>query len=456
MTHPIPTSRHYPDPQHAQDLERLGDEITELAAHIHAATFQLLELIHIFDEEQGWGGFGVNSCAHWLNWKCGMNEGAAREKVRVAHALPGLPLISAAFRAGRVSYSKVRAMTRVATAKNEEFLLSIARNGTANHVERLVSQYRWLKRNQALEQENLRHAQRELSWHLDGDGMWVFKGRFTAEQGALISRALEAAMDELFVESENEPPDVSAETPAGVDLCLAMPHPVAVRRADALERVAESWLAGGGADRSGGDRYLLHIHSDNDTMQAQGEGADAELEGHGRVSAETSRRMACDASVVHWHETSNGEPLNIGRKTRSIPPAIRRALRRRDGGCRFPGCTCSRFVDAHHVQHWADGGETNMDNLVLLCRRHHRLVHEGGFGVHAHGAGGFSFRYPDNGGDRRFMPPGPDIRFRGNVVVLRRANRENGLEIDSNTLPPTWTGERMDHSLAILGLESRE
>ena len=110
MSAAFPTPRQFPDPQRARDLERIGEAITELAAHIHAATFQLLKLIRIFDEERGWGSFGVNSCAHWPNWKCGMNEGAAREKVRVTHVLPGLPLISASFREGRISYSKVRAM----------------------------------------------------------------------------------------------------------------------------------------------------------------------------------------------------------------------------------------------------------------------------------------------------------------------------------------------------------
>ena len=249
----------------------------------------------------------------------------------------------------------------------------------------------------------------------------------------------------------NEAPDVSAEMPQGVDGCMPTPHPVAVRRADAMERVAETWLACDG-DRSGGDRYLLNIHTEVETLEKQGEGADSELEGHGRVSAETSRRMACDASVIHWHETGGGETLNIGRKSRSIPPATRRVLQRRDGGCRFPGCTCSKFVDAHHVEHWADGGETNLDNLVLLCRKHHRLVHEGGFGVRADGAGGFSFNYPDG----RTMQPGPDTRFCGNAGVITRLNRENGLQIDSNTLPPTWTGERMDLNMAVCGLQSGE
>jgi hypothetical protein len=423
--HPIPTSRHFPDPQHFRDLERLGDDITELAAHIHAATFQLLELIREFDEQKGWNLGGVNSCAHWLNWKCGMNEGAAREKVRVAHALPGLPLITAAFREGKVSYSKVRAMTRAATPKNEEYLLSIANHGTANHVERLVSQYRRLKRNEALEQENVRHAQRELSWMMDGDGMWIFRGKFTAEQGALISRALEGAMDEMFQESENEPADVPAQPPAGVNGCLPAPHPVALRRADALERVAESWLAGSHGDRSGGDRYLLHIHTEVDVLKTEGEGAESELEGHGCVSAETSRRMACDSAVVHWHETPDGEALNIGRKSRSIPPATRRALQRRDGGCRFPGCICTRFVDAHHIVHWADGGETNMNNLVLLCRRHHRLVHEGGFGVHCDSAGATLFTYPDG----RIMATGPDSRVRRKPASNKVSNRNHGQEI---------------------------
>jgi hypothetical protein len=162
--------------------------------------------------------------------------------------------------------------------------------------------------------------------------------------------------------------------------------------------------------------------------------------------------MACDSAVVQWHETPDSEALNIGRKSRSIPPATRRALQRRDGGCRFPGCNCTRFVDAHHMVHWADGGETNMNNLVLLCRRHHRLVHEGGFGVHSDSAGATLFTYPDG----RVMPPGPDSRFRGNAAAIKVNNRNQGLDINSGTLPTLWRGERMDHSLAILGLVSRE
>jgi hypothetical protein len=185
---------------------------------------------------------------------------------------------------------------------------------------------------------------------------------------------------------------------------------------------------------------------------AGGEGAESEIEDHGHVPAETSRRMACDCSVVHWREDDQGEPLNIGRKTRSIPPAIRRALKRRDGGCRFPGCTCTRFVDAHHIRHWADGGETAMNNLVLLCRRHHRLVHEEGFGVQADQSGATNFTLPDGA----IIPSGPDQRSRGNVVVQMVRNRKMGLDITPSTSVPRWYGEKMDNQLAVLGLLQRE
>jgi len=174
--HLISNSGLKPDPGHHESLEILGDQITELAAHLDAGTYSLLKLICEFDERNGWSGAGIHSCAHWLNWKCGINLGAARERVRVARALPELPKISAALREGKVSYSKVRAMTRVATAKNEDALLEAARGGTASHVEQQVRLYRKTKRLEALQKENLRHDRRELSWYQDDDGSWVFKG----------------------------------------------------------------------------------------------------------------------------------------------------------------------------------------------------------------------------------------------------------------------------------------
>ena len=448
----VPASGLGPNPRRQKVLSHLGEEITEMAAHLDAGTYRLLQLICEFDQHGGWGGTGINSCAHWLNWKCGMGMGAARERVRVARALPDLPKISAAFREARVSYSKVRAMTRVATPINEEALLQVALGGTAYHVEQQVRLYRRVKRIRALEEENLRHVKRELDLYQDHEGAWVIRGRFTPEQGALISKALEAAGDQLFAEQQQVSATVTGEVEKIVPLWKAVPEPFAARRADALERVVEGFLAGVRKEHSGGDRYLVNIHTEMDTLRQDGEGAESELEERGCVSAETSRRMACDASVVHWHEGTHGEPLNIGRKTRSIPPAIRRALKRRDGGCRFPGCTCSRFVDAHHIKHWADGGETSMNNLVLLCRTHHRLVHEGGFGVHTAPSGVINFTLPDG----NVIPTTGDSRSRGNVVAIMSANRENGLTITAQTPIPEWYGDRMDPDMAVEMLLDRE
>ena len=172
-----------------RSLGDLESEITELSAHIHAATFRLLELIREFDEREGWGGPGLMSCAHWLNWKCGIGLGAAREKVRVAHALKNLPKISDSFRQGQISFSKVRAMTRVATPETEEYLMMIARHGTAAHMEQLVRYFRKVKRIEALEAENQRHELREMNWHIDDDGSYVIKARLTPEQGERVLKA---------------------------------------------------------------------------------------------------------------------------------------------------------------------------------------------------------------------------------------------------------------------------
>ena len=153
-----------------------------------------------------------------------------------------------------------------------------------------------------------------------------------------------------------------------------------------------------------------------------------------------------DAGVVHWLENKEGETLSVGRKTRTIPPAIRRALQRRDKGCCFPGCSCSRFVDAHHIRHWADGGETSMSNLALLCRRHHRMVHEEGFAIHSRADGRIYFTDPQG----QHLPDAGETRSSGNVFALTTGNRLSGLNISPETGKCQWGGEQMDDDLAIL------
>ncbi len=430
----------------------LGETIAALAACLHAATYELLVLLREFDERKGWNN-GVLSCAHWLHWRTGIDLGAAREKVRVAKALPALPRISIAMQHGQVSYAKVRALTRVATPENERSLLDLALAGTAAHVERFVRAWRRVDRVVAAKHTETQHLNRQLSTWVDDDGMVVIRGRLSPEVGAVVQRALEAAADRLFRET----------TGASQGDAMAEDLTPAQRRADALGLLAEAALhpsaqttrAGGpglAANFDGGtagDRYqvVLHVNA-YDTADTRCESATpgagpAPLVGvievdHGAlyVSAETSQRLSRDASLVEMRHDADGDVLDVGRKTRTIPPSIRRALAARDTSCRFPGCT-SRRCDAHHVHHWADGGATSLDNLVLLCRRHHRAIHEGGFRVTRGGDGALTFLRPD-GAPLQAAPDAPSALTGLHDALPRVAGRL-----------PTWDGTRFDLRWAI-------
>ena len=371
-----------PDPWVDVDaLEELEEEIAVLAARIHAATHRLLVLVAEYDRRRGWELGGHRSCAHWLAFRTGIDLGAAREKVRAARALTGLPATSAAMRRGELSFSMVRALTRVATPENESELLELARGCTTAQLERIVRGFRLGSRQSEADREAARHEARSFSILPDVDGMYVVRGRLTPEVGTLLMRTVEAAGDALFrkLGPAVVPEGVSAETSTKAS---------AQRRADAIGLVAERALAAGFGENSAcvsvsgtrAERYQVVLHVDADTLTGHEGLGRSEFADGTRVSSETSRRLACDASVVPLRHGSEGETIDVGRRTRTVPPAIRRALEARDRGCRFPGCGL-RFTDAHHVRHWADGGETKLENLILLCRHHHRLVHEAGWKV---------------------------------------------------------------------------
>jgi hypothetical protein len=352
----------------ADALEELADEIVVLSAHIHAATHRLLVLIAHFDRLRGWEPAGHRTCAHWLAARTGIDLGAAREKVRAARALERLPLTGEAMARGELSFSQVRALTRVAQPESERDLLELARGTTTAQLERMIRAWKRCGRQDEAERERGRIDSRSFSILPDDDGMYVVRGRLTPEVGALLMRALEAAGDALF------------RTERGGAATMAE---AAQRRADAVALIAERALAADFDDgQSGGraERYQVVLHVDAATLSESGEPGRSELEDGTRVSAETSRRLACDAAVVRATRAADGAVLDVGRRTRTIPPALRRALEIRDRGCRFPACG-SRFTDAHHVRHWADGGETSLSNCLLLCSHHHRLVHEGGWRV---------------------------------------------------------------------------
>ncbi len=382
---------------------------------------------------------------------CGIGLNAAREKVRVARALKDLPKISAAFEQGRLSYSKVRAMTRIADASNEDYLLVVAKHGTAQHVAGLVSRYRRCRRLRDIEIANQQQQNRRFSYYFDDDGCLMFNGRLPAEQGALVVKALQMAVEKAFAEASGQrEPEAESEAESG-----HQPEPIAARRADALATITETYMNSEPVANATGDRYQVVVHVSRDTLHdvtaetSDEAGAErAHLENGPHVTAETSRRIACDCSTVHVVEDDRGEPLSIGRRSRSIPPAIRRALRLRDRGCRFPGCTHTRFVDGHHIQHWADGGETSLDNLVLLCRRHHRLVHEGGYGCRRTADGHVVFTAPNRSTLPESWPLPGLVANRNPCQWFQR--RIADLEIDSETcVPESYAGDTMDWHMAV-------
>ena len=494
------------------EVVALGDRIAELSARIHAATWELLSLIRQFDERNGWAG--CTSCAEWLGWRTGLEPGVAREHVRVARALADLPKLSDAMRRGKVSYSKMRAVTRVATPETEDDLLNVALSGTAAQVEKIVRAWRRVDQVAEQTEDRRRHETRSLRTWVDENGMVVVRGRLSPEVGAVVRRALEAACDQARSAVAAGATGAAADGKAAPDAGAEAPS-LAQRQADALGAIAECALSGGLDRGTAGDRYQVVVHVDAEALTEapdapeapdvpagtpataslvparRGDGQEAravavrreqgpfmgqadtpergapsrpgstscpgpplatstpggrrqtvlEEAGGIHISTETARRLACDAATVGMQHGPGGEVLAVGRRTRTISPALRRALNARDRQCRFPGCRNVR-VDVHHVRHWAHGGATALDNLVLLCRRHHRAVHEEGFRVTLDAAGNVAFVRPDG----RPLPEAPaPPPWTGRPLAPVRARLErDGISIDPDTLTPDWRGERLD------------
>ncbi|MDO8474822.1 MAG: DUF222 domain-containing protein [Candidatus Rokubacteria bacterium] len=421
------------------NLDRLGDEIAELSAHLEAATARLLDLIREFNARGGWNT-GFRSCAAWLSWRVGLDLGAAREKVRVARALGTLPLLAQALARGELSYAKVRALTRVATPETEERLLGVGLAGTAAHVERIVRGWRRVDRQAEARETARQHASRALHVYEDEDGTVVLRGRLAPEVGALLLRALAAARETLYQRARGEgaatrPADASADAPT-----------MAQQQADALALLAETALHHGIDPGAPGERYQVVVHVDAPALADPDQPGQSVLEDGAHVSAETSRRLACDASRVVMRHDQDGRLVEIGARTRTIPPALRRALLHRDRGCRFPGCGLP-FGQGHHVRHWAQGGPTTLSNLALLCRRHHRAVHEEGYQVDRQPDGALRFRRP-NGRPLPEVPP-PVAMPVDPVQALRAQHDAQGLRLHARTACPGWLGERLDLGWAI-------
>ncbi len=359
-----------PAKNHLPSIDDLDQAIVTLAARINAETYELLVLVRQFDERAGWLKWGLGNCAEWLHYRCDFSMNAAREKVRVAHALKTLPDMATAFATGDLSYSKVRAMTRVLGAHNEEELLSFALKTTTARVEERCRELRCGTAD-SLDGAQRAFANRSLRVSRNAErGTMTITIELPIETGELVAKALDKARDD------------SASRVEFIDESFS------ARQADAMVSMASGYLSGNAEQtRNTSDDYLVTIHVDQSALAT----------GNGRSSLpiESVKRLCCDGHAVIIGEDENGEPLNIGRKTRTVPTAIKRALIARDKSCAFPGCHHTRFVDAHHIEHWSAGGETSLDNLMLLCSQHHKLVHEGGFTIERDFQNHWFFKRPD-------------------------------------------------------------
>jgi hypothetical protein len=455
-------------------IEELATEITELAGHINAATCRFLVKLAEFDRLEGWAHFDCASCAHWVMWRCGLGRVAATDHVRVARRIAALPTITDSFARGELSYSQVRALARIATPDTEAELLGWARHATATQIEIIARTYHKVLGATDLAETNRRHHDRYLRYFKDDYGCFVIAARLDPEEGEVVAKALEAAVTSLErderadeddsaesgAEPENRASGSLAETADDSAESLpesqrddregAPPYPAACfehrswgrANADAVVALAETFLETGPQARSGGDRYQVVVHVDADSLAGGAMAGTCGLDDGTALHPETVRRLACDASIVTMLER-DGNPLDVGRKTRSIPSALARALRSRDKHCRFPGCTHKSFTDAHHIHHWTKGGETKLANLATLCRFHHRKLHEGRFRIERTEDGSISFVKPD-GSIIETVPLGP---IRG--PDLMKVNRELDLDIDPDTCVTRWYGDSLTLSACI-------
>jgi hypothetical protein len=346
-------------------VDELDAAINRLVRQMNAECYQMLVLVREFDDRFGWKKWTFKTCAEWLAWRSEIGLSAAREKVRTAHALRSLPAISAAFAEGRLSYSKVRALTRVAHLHDEDLLLAYSLSTTAENVEERCRQIR------NVAPESVHHARRAWGnrsltmWRDEGRGLLRFTVELPIEEGELIARALDCAVAAGDVTVAVDP---AAITQAKTTAWQA-------QQADALVAVARSYIDNGHGSDGGStaDHHQVVVHADAKALRGGVGCADLPIE--------TVKRLLCDCSLVTVAEDADGKPLAVGRKQRTVSTPLRRALHARDRGCTFPGCHRKRYLDGHHLKHWINGGETTPDNMTLLCTHHHRMLHEGGFSI---------------------------------------------------------------------------
>jgi Domain of unknown function (DUF222)/HNH endonuclease len=432
------------------EADELTSALCELAGQIHAATAELVRLLGRLDALDGWQGVGIRSLGHWASIYLGIDLRTAAQQARVGRQLEALPAIAGAAAAGELGWSKLRLLARVAEAASETKWLDLAREMSVGQLARVVAAYRRASDTDDPDRSD-NHRERRGIWLFDEpDGLVRITGLLEPDDAAVLRAALAAHGELLWrqhpdgnkvdgisggtgrtdsgeIRGDDEPGEPARASEA--DPTLAARDPAASRRVDALVALVRAALSAGARPDDGDDLTEVLLVVDHDVLALQSEVGRCQIHNGPAIGTHTARRLCCDALIrplIH----RDGQPLDLGRARRLVNRAQRRALRLRDGpGCAFPGCA-ARHVDAHHLVFWDDGGATDLDNLVLLCRHHHRLLHEGGYRARLvdgrpkfYRPDGTPIRPPDA------APPGPAP----GACELRRRHRAAGYSIEQRT-----------------------
>jgi len=454
MTHATSPSLREQAATDREHIDALADDIALCAARLHCVEHELLTNIRQFDELKGWSKQGSRSASEWLTWRIGIGRVAAREKVRVAVALGSLPKIDAALARGELSYCKVRALTRIADVGTEDLLLAQAHGTTGAELERICSGFRKVMGGPPTDEEHRTVRRRFIQ-----DGTVQIEMRLLPDEAERVWQALTEQRRALAL-----PPIPADGTDTDAEFATEHEHETATicsegasaeapTMADAAVAIAERVLADAGTrDTSGADRRLLFVHLSERFLPGSADQADdtsripahepwkAELQDGTAILGESLLRLACDSGLLVAKTDAKGHVLDLGRRRRTVSPALMRALRLRDRGCRFPGCNQRAFVDAHHIEHWAHGGATCLDNVMLVCGRHHLAVHEGGFRVTQGEDGELVFFDPDGA----LIPPIAPLPPSPSPAEVIRRLAARGQRVHAHTTQPHGRGWSVD------------
>ena len=350
---------------------RMFEVVDEAVQRLNRAHAEVLREIAAVDETEAWAAEGATSMSAWLRGRYRLTKATALEWVRVARALRSLPAIGKAFGEGLLSFEQLRPLTRYVTPATDQ---DLARSARAMSAPELWDEARRQERIRERDVEDI-HRNRYLAlWWNEERTELSLQGRLGTEQGAAVERALTERSEDVVL--ADEPSDRHG-----------------ARLADALVELVTETRSGHSSPAT------LVVHADAAILTGEDTGL-SETEDGTRMTPEAVRRLACDARI-EWMLERDSRAVGIGRRGRTVPGAVMRALRFRDRGCVFPGCGRIKWLKAHHIVHWAHGGGTDLRNLVLVCHAHHRLVHEGGWSIR--GRPGAELRFHDPRGREPFL-----------------------------------------------------